>query len=129
MPYIGLMDTSPTNSSTTDSAAGMSAIVTGYKTANGVLSELPPEGGKDGGAVKTILEYAEEHGLSTGVVSNMPMMDATPAACYAHVRSRSMYGEIFSQVFKPRFGDGVDLIIGGGRTTIYTATAKLGIDV
>lgn len=129
MPNIGLMDTTPANSWVTDSAAGMSAIVTGYKTNNGVLSQLPPEGGKEGAAVKTILEYAEEHGLSTGVLSNMSMVDATPAACYSHVSARGKAGEIFAQVFKPRFGDGVDLIIGAGRTTIYAETQKMGIDV
>jgi alkaline phosphatase len=57
------------------------------------------------------------------------MADATPAACYAHVDSRAQIGEIFAQVLKPRFGDGVDLIIGPGRKAIFQATAKLGLDM
>src|ERR1044071_10354734 len=62
MPHIGLSETSSTNSWVTDSAAGMTAIVTGRKTANGVLSEAPAEAGQpDGATLKTILEYAEEH--------------------------------------------------------------------
>ena len=41
MPHIGLSETSSTDSWVTDSAAGMTAIVTGRKTANGVLSQAP----------------------------------------------------------------------------------------
>ena len=57
------------------------------------------------------------------------MWDATPAACYSHIDKRSKIGEIFAQVLTPRFGDGVDLIIGPGRKDIFEATAKLGIDL
>jgi alkaline phosphatase len=131
MPHIGLSETSSTDSWVTDSAAGMTAIVTGRKTANGVLSEAPvPEGSKEEGApLKTILEYAEERGLSTGVVSNMNMADATPAACYAHVSSRSKMGEIFAQIWKPRFGDGVDVVLGNGRKKLEESTKALGVDL
>lgn len=130
MPNIALSDTSSANNWVTDSAAGMTAIVTGQKTNNGVISQLPPTAGQTAGApLKTILEYAEEHGLSTGVVSNSPMWDATPAACYAHAPSRKMTGEIFAQVWTPRFGDGVDLVLGPGRKAITAATLALGLDM
>jgi alkaline phosphatase len=124
MPGIGLSDTSASNSWVTDSAAGMSAIVTGQKTTNGTLSQTP-----EGAPLKTILEYAEAHGLSTGVVSNMNMADATPAACYSHVDSRKKFGDIFSQIWKPRFGDGVDLVFGGGRTKIADSLREMNIDL
>jgi alkaline phosphatase len=130
MPHIGLSETSSTNSWVTDSAAGMTAIVTGRKTANGVISQAPTEDpAADGAALKTILEYAEEHGLSTGVVSNVNMADATPAACYAHVNSRKKMGEIFAQIWQPRFGDGVDVVIGNGRKKITDSTTELKIDL
>jgi alkaline phosphatase len=131
MPHIALVDTSAADDWVTDSAAGMTAIVTGQKTNNGVLSQSASavRGKKDGEVLKTILEYAEEHGLSTGVLSNMTITDATPAACYAHSNDRSLAGQIFSQVFTPRFGDGVDLIIGAGRKTIMEATQKLGLKI
>ncbi|HWB83860.1 MAG TPA: alkaline phosphatase [Bryobacteraceae bacterium] len=129
MPYIALSETSSTSSWVTDSAAGMTAIVTGRKTANGVLSENPPADSHPGAPLKTILEYAEEHGLSTGVISNKPMVDATPAACYAHVDSRKKFGEILQQVWKPRFGDGVDLVIGNGRKEITESAKEMGIDL
>ena len=75
---LGLMDTSAADAWVTDSAAAMSAIVTGRKTKNGVLSQSAEavKGVSDGRPLKTILEYAEEHGLSTGVVTNSPAVDA-----------------------------------------------------
>jgi alkaline phosphatase len=131
MPHIGLSDTSTASEWVSDSAAGMTAIVTGRKTHNGVISQGPDavRGKRDGTPLKTILEYAEERGLSTAVISNMSMVDATPAACYAHANSRSMAGEIALQIASPRFGDGVDMVIGGGRKSIYAATQKLGADL
>jgi len=57
----------------------------------------------------------EQRGLSTGVLTNMAITDATAAACYAHSNDRSRAGEIFAQVLRPRFGDGVDVLIGAGR--------------
>ncbi len=131
MPHIALMDTSSANSWVTDSAAGMSAIMTGQKTNNGVISQGPDtvRGQKDGAILKTVLEEAEERGLSTGVISNMSMADATPAACYAHSNDRKKTGEIFAQILKPRYGDGVDLVLGAGRKAIYEATGTMGIDL
>lgn len=131
MPHIALMDTSAADVWVTDSAAGMTAIVTGQKTNNGVLSESSAaiRGKKDGEILETILEYAEQHGLSTGVVSNMNITDATPAACYAHADDRGKSGEIIGQMFKPRFGDGVDVAIGSGRDSVLAAAAKVGINV
>ncbi|HWR54705.1 MAG TPA: alkaline phosphatase [Bryobacteraceae bacterium] len=131
MPAIALSDTSSASEWVSDSAAGMTAIVTGRKTNNGVLSQSDTavRGKTDGVALKTILEYAEERGLSTGVVSNSPIASATPAACYAHVNDRSKIGEIFAQVLKPRFGDGVDVILGPGRAEIANGIQALGLDV
>jgi alkaline phosphatase len=86
-------------------------------------------GEKDGAPLKTILEYAEEKGLSTGVMTNVNIADATPAACYSHVNSRAKFGDIFSQIFKPRFGDGVDVVFGIGRKPILASGQELGIDL
>ena len=123
-PHIGLSDTSPVGRWVSDSAAGMSAIVTGHKTKNGVISQTA-----DGQVVKTILEYAEEKGLSTGVLSNVTITDATPAACYAHVPQRKLWGQIFKQLFEPRFGDGVDVLFGPGRKAISAQLQELGTDM
>ncbi len=131
MPYFGLSDTSAADAWVTDSAAGMSAIVTGQKTNNGVISQSASaiRGKKDGEILETILEHAEQRGLSTGVLSNMNMTDATPAACYSHTNNRSKSGEIFAQILNPRFGDGVDVIIGAGRDEIWKATEGIGLKI
>ena len=114
LPHIGLSDTSTASAWVTDSAAGMTAIVTGHKTHNGVISQSDSaeRNRKDGRILKTILEYAEERGLSTGVITNDTVTGATAAACYAHANDRKKAAEIFAQLLRPRFGDGVDLLIG-----------------
>jgi alkaline phosphatase len=128
---IGLSDTSTASEWVTDSAAGMTAIVTGQKTNNGVISQGADSvrGKKDGAVLKTILEYAEEKGLSTGVLTNVNIADATPAACYAHVNDRGKHGEIFSQIFEPRFGNGVDVVMGVGRAEIFANAKSIGKDL
>jgi alkaline phosphatase len=130
MPHIGLSETSSASQWVTDSAAGMTAIVTGHKTHNGVISQSDTAVRrlKDGASLKTILEYAEEKGLSTGVVSNSSAASATPAACYAHVNDRRKEGEIFAQILEPRFGDGIDFVLGAGHQRILEEMRKLGLD-
>jgi alkaline phosphatase len=130
MPHLALMDTSAVDRWVTDSAAGMTAVVTGHKTKNGVISQSADavRGKVDGAPLKTILEHAEERGLSTGVITNTSIADATPAAVYAHANDRRKTGEIFAQLAAPRFGDGPDLLIGGGRTPVFGAARALVTD-
>lgn len=131
LPHIALVDTSPAEAWVSDSAAGMTAIITGRKTRNGVLSQsgTAVRGKQDGESLKTLLEYAEEHGLATGVLTNMNIWDATPGACYAHANDRKMPGEIFAQIFSPRFGDGVDIVIGKDLKGVRESTTKLGLNI
>jgi alkaline phosphatase len=131
MPHIGLSDTTTASQIVSDSAAGMTAIVTGHKTQNGVIamSASTVRGKQDGELLKTILEYAEERGLSTGVISNDSLTGATPASTYAHVNDRGQIAAIFAQVFTPRFGDGVDVMVGGVRLDIVKALAAAGADL
>jgi alkaline phosphatase len=131
MPFMALVETSTASQWVTDSAAGMTAIVTGVKTHNGVLSQSDSavRGKKDGEPLKTILEYAEERGLSTGLLSNSPLTDATPAACYAHVNDRGMESQIIQQFLNPRFGDGVDVALGPDREEILKAAQGVGLDL
>lgn len=127
-PHLGLSETSPVDRWVSDSANGMSSIMTGVKTRNGVISQGPDaeRGTRDGTPMKTLLEYAEERGLRTGVVSTQSIADATPAAAYAHSNDRRKFGEIFPQAFSPRFGDGVDVLIGAGRERIGAQLAEAG---
>lgn len=127
-PNLGLSETSPVDNFVSDSANGMSSIMTGVKTRNGVISQGPDtvRGKVDGTPTKTVLEYAEERGLMTGVVSSQSIADATPAATYAHSNDRGKQGEIFAQIFSPRFGDGVDVVYGAGRNKIGGMLAQMG---
>lgn len=127
-PYLGLSETSPVDDFVSDSANGMSSIVTGVKTRNGVISQGPDavRGQSDGAPTKTLLEYAEEQGLWTGVVTTQSIADATPAANYAHSNDRGNRGQIFVQAFTPRFGDGVDVMFGAGRQDVGDQLNALG---
>jgi alkaline phosphatase len=104
--YIGFSKTSSANNYVTDSGAGATAISTGYKTNNEYI-------GLDEQAIfrKTILESAEENGLSTGIVVTCPIAHATPAAFMAHQESRYNYENIAVDIVH----SGVDLFIGGGK--------------
>lgn len=131
MPNLGLMDTSTASQWVTDSAAAATAMAAGRKTHNGVISqsETAVRGQKDGELLKTVLEYAEERGLSTGVITNDEPSGATAAVWYSHSNDRRKKGEIFAQLLKPRFGDGVDVVIGSGRKSVLESTRVLGIDI
>jgi alkaline phosphatase len=131
MPHVALVDTSAADAWVTDSAAGMTAIVTGRKTNNGVLAQGSDAVRKqtDGAPLDSILEYAEAHGLSTGIVTTDSVAGATPAALYAKVNDRDKEAEIILQAFSPRRGDGVDVLIGGGRTALAEAVAHAGKDL
>ncbi len=97
----------------TDSAAAATALATGFKTNNGLLSMNP-----GGETLETILEIAHGLNKSTGVVSTCFVQHATPAGFYAHVQSRSSYSEISRQLVEET---SVDIILGGG-TSYFTGS-------
>jgi alkaline phosphatase len=131
MPNIGLSGTSSASSLVTDSAAGMTAIVTGQPTHNGMIGQSASgvRGKLDGEPLKTILEYAEERGLSTGIVTDDSVAGATPASLYAKANDRATTAMIFKQVFEPKFGDGVDVIISAGRGALTKALAAENLEL
>lgn len=69
---------------TTDSAAAATQMATGRRALTETLS-VDPETAEP---LPTILEWAEERGLATGLVSNMRLTHATPVAFAVHARSR-----------------------------------------
>ena len=92
-PYSALSKTYSVNQQTSDSAPTMTAIITGVKTDEGILSVNQNVVRGDyrtvkGNEVKSLLEMAEENNKSTGVVSTARLTHATPAACYAHSPDR-----------------------------------------
>jgi alkaline phosphatase len=128
MPHVALADTSTAREWVTDAAACASAWATGHKGRNGVVSMSPDavRDVRDGEIYKTVMEYAMEQGLSTGVISNDGVASAAVAAFYAHHNNRGKAGEIFQQALNPKFGKGPDVIIGTGRKQITEQTAALG---
>lgn len=114
MPVTGIVKTYSANSLITDSASGATAYSCGVKTDNGMIAQLP-----DGTDCKTILEMAEEKGMSTGLVSTSGVTHATPASYAAHVSSRGMYSEIANQYLN----SGVEVILGGG-TEYFTPSSE-----
>jgi alkaline phosphatase len=75
----------------TDSAAAGTAMATGRKVYNGVISVALPG---DGSPLPTVLEMAAAAGKKTGLVTTAHLTDATPSAFGAHVKARSMAREI-----------------------------------
>jgi alkaline phosphatase len=131
MAHLGLADTSTAKEWVTDGAACASAWATGHKTRNGVISMSADaeRDVRDGEAYKTVMEYAMERGLSTGVISNDGVAGAAVSAFYAHHNNRAKAGEIFQQALNPKFGKGPDIIIGTGRKQITEQTTALGHDL
>ncbi len=131
MPNLALADTSSARQWVTDGAACASAWATGHKTRNGVMSMSADSERdvKDGEIYKTVLEYAEEQGLSTGVISNDDKTGVSGAAVssfYAHINNRGKSGAIFEQMLNTKFGNGPDVVIGTGRKKIFDEVTAIG---
>ncbi|HUU89345.1 MAG TPA: alkaline phosphatase [Candidatus Glassbacteria bacterium] len=90
----------------TDSAAGATALATGYKTENGKIAIIP-----NGTIVKTILEIAQVMNKSTGIVTTTYIQHATPACFMTHISNRNLYDEIKRQIIEEAE---VNVIMGGG---------------
>lgn len=109
--YTGFQKTYSADSYITDSGAGATALATGVKTRNHAISV-----DTNGVPLKTILEYAEDHGLSTGLVATSAITHATPAGFAAHQVSRDSAELIALDIIK----SGVDIFIGGGEDNFST---------
>ncbi len=105
LPYMSMVSTNSYSYYVTDSAASATALATGFKTKNGVISIGP-----NGETLISVVEVAEENELSTGIVSNTRVTHATPAAFMSHVNNRNQESLIAEQVLS----SGVDVILGGG---------------
>lgn len=90
-PYQGEITTYAANAAVTDSAAAGTALATGVKVNNGVISMAYPGDESD---LYTLLEFFGDRGRSTGLVSTAYMTHATPAAFGAHEPSRYNTGAI-----------------------------------
>ncbi|TYB31547.1 MAG: alkaline phosphatase [Candidatus Mcinerneyibacterium aminivorans] len=105
LPITGNIRTSSLDSLITDSAAAGTALATGYKTKNGMISVLSEKKN-----VKTIVEYAEGKRWATGIITSTRLTHATPAVFASHNPDRGNENEIAADLVK----SGVDYFSGGG---------------
>jgi alkaline phosphatase len=136
LPESAFVKTFSNDAQVTDSAASMSAYMTGVKQDNGVISmsgdtrsiaPAPDANGnklksrcQNGHPVPTLAELAKQHGMAAGVVTTTSVTDATPAATYAHVCHRRLETDIAAALvpggagYNAALGNGLDLVFGGG---------------
>lgn len=146
-PYIALSKTYSANQQTADSAPTMTAIMTGVKTNDGVLSVNQQVANSEANnqviqanKVTTILEQAELRGIATGIISTTRITHATPAATYAHTSNRNwesnnqlstramksgikdIAAQLIDNFGKNGIGDGIEVVLGGGRVKFLPNT-------
>ncbi len=94
-----------------DSAASATQMATGQFARNDMLGMNP-----DGYPLETILEWAHKRGLGTGLVTNMRITHATPAAFAVHQSSRyNSEQALMDDLLRER---DVDVLLGGGARAI-----------
>lgn len=136
-PHTALIKTYNVDLQTPDSAGTMSALMTGMKTDEGIIS-LPASVSRGDCAsmtlqdkkLPTLLDIAKAKGKSTAVVTTARITHATPATTYAHSVDRNWESDdampqvakemgcldIASQLIEgSRNNQAVDIILGGGR--------------
>ena len=134
LPHTAIVRTASADALVPDSAAAMTALMTGVRTRNGLVAVGPGArrgdcAGARGRALRTLLEAAEAAGLATGVVTTTRVTHATPAAAYAHAPERGWESDadlpeaarragctdIARQLVERPPGDGLEVVLGGGR--------------
>jgi alkaline phosphatase len=140
LPHVALLKVYNTNQQVPDSAGTMTAIMTGVKTKAHVVAlddraVVGDPASAAGTRLRTLLEEAESRGLATGIVTTTTVTHATPAACYAHAPDRNWesdarlspaaraagFPDIARQLVEFAEGDGVDVVLGGGRAFFLPA--------
>jgi alkaline phosphatase len=118
LPVSALVTTHSDNTMITDSAAGGTALASGFKTTNGVVGKLP-----DGTDIKTIAEAARDAGYAVGLATTTRITHATPAAFSAHNMSRGNENEIAVD----QLNSGFDYLAGGGFRNFVARGNKTGL--
>jgi alkaline phosphatase len=137
LPNTALSKTYSTDFQVADSAPTATALMTGVKTDNDVINldeSAEPGVCGTGTPLMTWLMAAEEMRKSTGVVSTARITHATPAAAYAVTPNRDFeddtvvaesvadgitscegFPDIARQLVEFPYGNGIDVVFGGGR--------------
>ncbi|XP_029205526.2 alkaline phosphatase-like [Acropora millepora] len=136
-PWSALAKTYAADLQGTDSASSMTAILCGVKTNEDILGVDERVKKDDCSSLKeenkaiSILALAENAGMSTGIVTTTRVTHATPASAYAHSANRGWEADadfgssanapgfnckdIASQLVDFPYGNGIEVIFGGGR--------------
>ena len=103
---IGIQSTNAADEYVTDSGASATAMACGQKTNYYTIGV-----DVNGNPITSIIEIAEENGLSTGLITTSHIAHATPAAFYAHNTNRFDYENIAYDLISKE----IDFIFGGGQ--------------
>lgn len=126
-PHQGEVTTHSANAAVTDSAASATAMATGHKVNNGVLSLAIPG---DGAEYETVLEFLQRRGKRTGLVTTTFIAHATPAAFAAHETSRNNYTQIAADYMQQSLphvllgGGGFGMSVAGANVAGYTCVTN-----
>ncbi len=139
-PHTGYSKTYNTDLQTPDSAGTMTAMLSGVKTRAGVIgldgrARYGDCASAQGADLPSLLQLAEQVGLATGVVTTTRITHATPAAAYAHTplrdweadalvpaADRAACADIARQLIEFDHGDGIEVVMGGGRQMFMPVT-------
>ena len=136
MPYTAVSRTASADYITPDSAATMSAMMTGVNTNSGVIGYAATteygdfNGNGNGPRLTNIGELAKSLGYAVGIVTTTRVTHATPAAVFGHVNDRNLENEIAAQLvpggagYNGKLGTGLDVIFGGGRRHFLPTSAS-----
>jgi alkaline phosphatase len=136
LPHVCLTKTYNTDQQVPDSAGTITAILSGAKTRSGLIGvegtvARGDAAGVEGHELPSLFEQAEDRGMVTGVVTTARLTHATPAAVYAHAPERGWeddtllppearaidFPDIARQLVEFSHGDGIDVVLGGGRSS------------
>jgi len=132
-PHTAYSKTYNTDLQTPDSAGTMTAMMSGVKTRAGLIgldsrARLGDCRSAAAAQLPSLLQRAEAAGLATGIVTTTRITHATPAAAYAHSAhrdweadalvpptDRGACADIARQLVEFKHGDGIEVVLGGGR--------------
>jgi len=142
-PHVALVKTYNTDAQVADSAGTMTAIMAGEKTRIGFVNvaanvEHGDCAGSLANPLTSLLELAEDRGWASGIISTTRITHATPAATFAHAPDREWESDaqltpdavaagcrdIARQLVEFDRGDGIDVILGGGRVPLLPSTER-----
>ncbi|KAG8231067.1 hypothetical protein J437_LFUL010693 [Ladona fulva] len=144
-PYVGLSKTYSVNKQVSDSASTATAYLGGVKTNTGLLGLTAAVKRGDCLAslnqsthVHSMLKWAQDAGMSTGIVTTTRVTHASPAGGYAHIAERNWENDndvakagkdpkvcqdIAMQLITGETGRNLNVILGGGRRNFLPRTS------